>query len=116
MSNSRASRGAQDDAQQQLQHAVSLQSVEDDRLGHEMRVVWELEPGRSLRPPLFSGIGGFELGLERAGIATDLLCEFWEPASMTLAKHFDAEIAGDIRDLSSLPSVDVVAAGFPCTI
>jgi superfamily II DNA or RNA helicase len=44
-------RSAQDDAQQQLQHAVSLQSVEDDRLGHEMRVVWELEPGRSLRPP-----------------------------------------------------------------
>lgn len=43
-------RSAQDDARQRLQHAVSLQSVEDDRLGHELRVVWELEPGRSLRP------------------------------------------------------------------
>ncbi|WP_210438814.1 DISARM system SNF2-like helicase DrmD [Nocardioides xinjiangensis] len=40
-------RSSADDAVQQLQHAVSLQSVEDDRLGHELRVVWELEPGRS---------------------------------------------------------------------
>ncbi|UYM05487.1 DISARM system SNF2-like helicase DrmD [Solicola gregarius] len=44
-------RSAQDDAVQQLQHAVTLQSVEDDRLGEELRVVWELEPGRSLTPP-----------------------------------------------------------------
>ena len=42
---------AHDDAIKQLQHAVNLQSVEDDRLGDELRVVWELEPGRSLRPP-----------------------------------------------------------------
>lgn len=44
-------RSAHDDAVRQLQHAVTLQSVEDDRLGEELRVVWELEPGRSLRPP-----------------------------------------------------------------
>lgn len=44
-------RTAHDDAIKQLQHAVTLQSVEDDRLGDELRVVWELEPGRSLRPP-----------------------------------------------------------------
>lgn len=44
-------RSAHDDAIRQLQHAVTLQSVEDDRLGEELRVVWELEPGRSLRPP-----------------------------------------------------------------
>lgn len=40
-------RSSADDSIQQLQHAVTLQSVEDDRLGHELRVVWELEPGRS---------------------------------------------------------------------
>lgn len=39
-------RSSADDAVQQLQHAVTLQSVEDDRLGHELRVVWELEQGR----------------------------------------------------------------------
>ena len=27
------------------QHVVSLSSVEDDALGEELRVVWELEPG-----------------------------------------------------------------------
>lgn len=44
-------RSAHDDAVRQLQHAVTLQSVEDDRLGEELRVVWELEPGRRLKPP-----------------------------------------------------------------
>lgn len=44
-------RSAHDDAVRQLQNAVTLQSVEDDRLGEELRVVWELEPGRSLKPP-----------------------------------------------------------------
>lgn len=44
-------RSAHDDALQQLQHAVTLHSIEDDRMGEELRVVWELEPGRSLSPP-----------------------------------------------------------------
>lgn len=64
---------------------------------------------------LFSGIGGLELGLQRAGIETDLLCEFWEPAASTLRRHFEGPVVGDIRDLPSLPRVDVVTAGFPCT-
>ena len=45
-------RSGADDAVVGLQHAVTLQSVEEDRLGHELRVIWELEPGRSLRPDL----------------------------------------------------------------
>jgi superfamily II DNA or RNA helicase len=40
-------RSSADDSTAQLQHAVTLQSVQEDRLGHELRVVWELEPGRS---------------------------------------------------------------------
>lgn len=64
---------------------------------------------------LFSGIGGFELGLGKAGINTDMLCENWEPATQTLRRRFDAEVVGDIRELSSLPNCDVVTAGFPCT-
>lgn len=64
---------------------------------------------------LFSGIGGLELGLARAGIGAELLCEYWEPATSTLQRHFDAQVVGDIRELSSLPAVDVVTAGFPCT-
>lgn len=64
---------------------------------------------------LFAGIGGFEVGLQRAGIATDLLCEYWDPAASVLKRRFDAEVVGDIRELEALPSVDVVTAGFPCT-
>ena len=40
-------RSSADDALQALQHAVTLQSVEEDRLGQELRVIWELEQGRS---------------------------------------------------------------------
>lgn len=40
-------RSSADDAISQLQHAVTLQSVEEDRLGHELCVVWEIELGRS---------------------------------------------------------------------
>lgn len=64
---------------------------------------------------LFAGIGGFELGLQRAGIATEMLCEYWEPASAVLKKRFDTEVVGDICELRSIPKVDVVTAGFPCT-
>lgn len=64
---------------------------------------------------LFSGIGGLELGLRRHGIETTLLCEYWDPAAATLRSHFDAPVVGDITELTAIPSVDVVTAGFPCT-
>jgi DNA (cytosine-5)-methyltransferase 1 len=65
---------------------------------------------------LFAGIGGVERGLARAGGKAELLCEWWEPAKAVLAARFpDARVVGDVRDLRSLPKVDVVTAGFPCT-
>ena len=65
---------------------------------------------------LFAGIGGIERGLARAGGHPDLLCEYWEPAKAVLEKRFKGTpLVGDIRDLRSLPKVDVVTAGFPCT-
>ncbi len=45
-------RSGADDAVVGLQHAVGLQSLEEDKLGQELRVLWELEPGRSLRSAL----------------------------------------------------------------
>lgn len=74
-----------------------------------------LEDGRMRSVGLFAGIGGFEVGLQRTGITTELLCEYWKPASDVLSKRFDAEIVGDIRELLAVPNVDVVTAGFPCT-
>lgn len=65
---------------------------------------------------LFAGIGGFELGLRRAGFEAALLCEHWEPAASTLRRRFrGVPLVGDIRALPHLPLVDVVTAGFPCT-
>lgn len=65
---------------------------------------------------LFAGIGGIELGLERAGLAAELLCEWWTPAQTVLTTRFpDANLVGDVREIEALPSVDLVTAGFPCT-
>jgi DNA (cytosine-5)-methyltransferase 1 len=65
---------------------------------------------------LFAGIGGIEQGLSDAGGHAALLCEWWEPANAVLATRFpEVPLVGDVRDLKSLPKVDVVAAGFPCT-
>ena len=45
-------RSGADDSTVGLEHAVTLQSLDEDRLGEELQVVWELEQGRSLRPEL----------------------------------------------------------------
>ncbi len=65
---------------------------------------------------LFAGIGGVERGLQAAGMRTELLCEWWEPAQAVLRHHFpDVPLHDDIQTLKALPDVDVVTAGFPCT-
>ena len=67
---------------------------------------------------LFSGIGGFSLGLERAGMETVAFCEFDEHARKVLKKHWpDVPIHNDVRELDGKQyrgSVDVVCGGFPC--
>jgi DNA (cytosine-5)-methyltransferase 1 len=65
---------------------------------------------------LFAGIGGFELGLQRAGHRTILFCESNADAQAVLRKNFKhAKIHGDICALKRLPpNVDLIAAGFPC--
>ncbi len=65
---------------------------------------------------LFSGVGGFELGLHDSGHETLLLSENWEPASAVLARRFsEVPNVGDIARLKSLPAAaDLIVAGFPC--
>lgn len=65
---------------------------------------------------LFAGIGGIEAGFRQAGHVTQLLCEVWEPARAVLTDRLPGvPLERDVRELRSLPAVDVVSAGFPCT-
>lgn len=65
---------------------------------------------------LFAGIGGFELGMHRAGHETQLLCEIRSGAQAVLRTAFpDVRIDPDVRKLGPIPrDVDLVCAGFPC--
>ncbi len=65
---------------------------------------------------LFAGIGGLEVGLAQSGHEAIVLAEILPAARAVLATHvLSADLCGDVRDLSDLPSdVEVVTAGFPC--
>lgn len=65
---------------------------------------------------LFAGIGGMELGMQRAGHHAALLCDVLPAAHAVLVARFPGvEYRDDITRLRSLPSdVDLICAGFPC--
>ena len=66
---------------------------------------------------LFSGIGGFSLGLERAGMETVAFCEIEDYPRKVLAKHWpNVKIHKDIRAIGKKDFNDasVVCGGFPC--
>jgi len=65
----------------------------------------------------FSGIGGLDLGLERAGFAVNFQCEIKPFCADILEKHWpEIPRMKDLRDVkkADIPSADVWAAGFPC--
>lgn len=70
---------------------------------------------------LFSGVGGFDLGLENAGMETVFQCEWDKHATSILQRHWpDTPRWGDITTLTGehilahAPVIDVVAWGSPC--
>lgn len=64
---------------------------------------------------LFSGIGGFELGAEMAGISTLWNCEIEKFQGEILKKRFPyAERFTDITKTTGLRYVDIITGGFPC--
>jgi DNA (cytosine-5)-methyltransferase 1 len=70
---------------------------------------------------LFSGVGGFDLGLEAAGMETVFQCEWDKHATSILERHWpDVPRWGDITTLTGkhilahAPVIDVVAWGSPC--
>ena len=87
---------------------------------HEQRVWAVLHPMRFVST--FAGVGGFDLGFERAGLAcvgqveidkkcVEILANHWPD----LDRHDDIETARDWADERGITgSVDVVCGGFPC--
>ena len=67
---------------------------------------------------LFSGIGGFSLGLERTGgFETVAFCEIEKFPQKVLRKHWpEVPIFEDVRklDATGLGRIDCVVGGFPC--
>ena len=64
---------------------------------------------------LFAGIGGFDLGLERAGMTCMWQCEIDKYANQILKKHWpEVKKYEDIKRLTNPEPVDLICGGFPC--
>jgi DNA (cytosine-5)-methyltransferase 1 len=70
---------------------------------------------------LFSGVGGFDMGLENAGMQTVFQCEWDKHANTILNKHWrhvpkweDVSTLTGKHILAHAPVIDVVAWGSPC--
>jgi DNA (cytosine-5)-methyltransferase 1 len=66
---------------------------------------------------LFAGIGGFDLGFERAGMECAWQVEIDPDAQRVLRRHWpDAKLLPDVTKAGrkNLPKVDVICGGFPC--
>lgn len=71
---------------------------------------------------LFSGVGGFELGLQAAGkkLGVDFECvgysEIDKWAVRTYERHFSHPALGDVQAIepATLPAIDLLVGGFPC--
>ena len=70
---------------------------------------------------LCSGIGGFALGFEWAGLSSPVMfCDIEPWSRKILAKHWpDVPIATDVKELANdpnglVPDCDILTAGYPC--
>lgn len=66
---------------------------------------------------LFSGIGGFDLGFDRAGMQCAGQVEYDAAARSVLARHWhDVPRVNDVREVKGdeFGTIDIVCGGFPC--
>ncbi len=64
---------------------------------------------------LFAGIGGFDLGLEKAGMDCKWQCEIDKNAIKILEKYWpEVKKYNDVRQLTNPEPVDLICGGFPC--
>jgi len=88
------------------QHLVMLSSIEDDALGEELQVVWELEPGRSVQQSLsLPEPSGFD---PPARLEAFLNAVRWGAASTadirSIQSRFEAELT--LKTTSLIPSFE----------
>lgn len=63
----------------------------------------------------FAGVGGIELGFKNAGFSVIYANEIDKFASLTYVKNHNHKlVTDDIANLSDIPDIDVIVAGFPC--
>jgi DNA (cytosine-5)-methyltransferase 1 len=70
---------------------------------------------------LFSGIGGFSLGLERAGFETVAFCEIDKYCQKVIKKFWDKKIYNDVKEITKqklksdgIEFPEIITGGFPC--
>jgi DNA (cytosine-5)-methyltransferase 1 len=64
---------------------------------------------------LFTGIGGFEIGLSAFGFEPTMLCEIDPAATAVLNARFEGvDLEADITQLGDLPDCEILVAGWPC--
>ena len=66
---------------------------------------------------LFTGVGGFDLAFERAGMKCKWQCEIDAAASSVLARHWPGiPNIGDVKNVTkdTAEPVDLICGGFPC--
>ena len=66
---------------------------------------------------LFTGIGGFDLGMERAGLQADFQCENNKDCQGVLRRHWpDVRLYNDVKEINQSNTItpDVILGGFPC--
>lgn len=65
---------------------------------------------------LFTGVGGFDLGFERAGMRCLWQAEIDKYCREVLNRHFEVPIVEDVRNVTrkTVSAVDVVCGGSPC--
>jgi len=79
--------------------------------------LWRQKRDDMMFGSLFSGIGGIEIGLERAGMACKWQVEIDDYCNKVLAKHWpNVKRYRDVRETGrhNLEPVDLICGGYPC--
>ena len=93
-------------------HGADHSRVNDHNVNEPGRLTMRLTFGS-----LFAGIGGFDLGFERAGMCGLWQVEIYDKARSVLERHFTETVRHeDVREVGrhNLQRVDAICGGFPC--